>query len=218
MCFFIRTRPCFFCILFHIVSTSEFVTLAGAMPVDLCTDALKPATKSGSTSMYLYLFLYVKNLWSLLRMVRCARSTTEHLISGFLRTWNWIPSRFNRFWKVILKNSFPLSVRTQTGRPFMVSNISGLVKLSEMLNWHPYQFWILVGLYARIFKRRLWLLGDICTRRYICWGLGRLPGQTQKHLKHYWRYKDFSGIVCVSVCVIYKHLASVATFWYRLPI
>jgi len=168
--------------------------------------------------MYLYVFLWVKYLKSLSRILRCARSKTEHLISGYLQTWNWMPSRFNRFWKSYWKILSLCQYEPNMGVPLLVSNISGLVKPSEMLNWHLYQFWILKGLYARILKIRLWLLGDICTCRYVCWGLGRLPGHTKKYPKYYWRYKNFLGNVCLSFCVMYKHLASVTTFWYRLPI
>ena len=62
LAFFIRTFLCLFCILFHIASTSESVTLVGAKPVELWTEALQPATKSWSALMYLYVFLWVKNL------------------------------------------------------------------------------------------------------------------------------------------------------------
>jgi len=48
--------------------------------------------------------------------VQWALSMTEHLISGFLHIWNWIPSRFNMSWNDLFANSFPLSVGTQMGR------------------------------------------------------------------------------------------------------
>ena len=42
--------------------TSESVTFAGAMPVVAWTVALYAFTNFGSTSIYLYVFLYVKYL------------------------------------------------------------------------------------------------------------------------------------------------------------
>ena len=68
--------------------------------------------------MYLWQFLYVKNLYSFSRIFLWARSIHEHFTSVFLQTWNWMPSCFNNFWKVEPRNTLLLSVRTKMGRRF----------------------------------------------------------------------------------------------------
>jgi hypothetical protein len=55
-------------------------------------------------------------MYNLFLSVQWARSTTANFTSGILHTWNWLHSRFNMSWNGLFKNSFPLSVCTQTGR------------------------------------------------------------------------------------------------------
>ena len=137
----------------------------------------------------------MKCLYNLSRIVRWALSTIEHLTSGFLQIWKWIPSRLNMSWNDLFKNSFPLSVRTQTGRHRIGFKYLGVVTALPVL--------LISGMNCKNLEKHLLQLVDIWRRRYICWGPGPRPDHIPTRHLYYSQCRGSREYVFAPLCNVY---------------
>ena len=87
-------------------------------------------------------------------------------MSGFLHTWNWMPSRFNISWKSLFKNVLPLSVRTQVGRRLRLEYLESW-NTDRISDATTVPYWTLERLDVKMWKRHLWRIGCTCTCHWI---------------------------------------------------
>ena len=206
-----RVRSAFPCILYQIFKTSASLTSAGAIPVVEWTVTLYPLTNLGRTSIYLYVFLKVKYQDRLSRSVLLTCSTTAHLTSGFLQNSNSIPLRFSSVWNWVFKNSFPLSVRSHTGRRRMdfVYLVSCNIVASAAATSFP--IFVVEVRYADTLKTRQLPAVDTYNYYYISSIMTNPKYRFPKRHRYYWQYMDFWGSVFWGAGAAYMHLASLAT-------
>ena len=112
-------------------------------------------TNLGRT-LYIYTCSYRWNICAVYpSRVLLTRSTTAHLTSGFLQTWNSIPSRFSNVWSWVFKNSFPLSVRTHTGRLRIGFVYLGSRNIDSSAAATSFPVFVCKGMLCRYFKKHV---------------------------------------------------------------
>ena len=150
----------------------------------------------------------MKYLCSVSRRVLLTRSTTAHLTSGFLQTWNSIPSRFSKVWNWVFKNSKPLSVRTHTGRLRIGFVYLGSWNIDSSAAATSFPVFVRRGTLCKYFQNK----SITCSRsNYYIFSSMSDPKYRFPKRRRYWRYMDFWGSVFWGAYATYMHLASPTT-------